>query len=79
MGNERALSESESVWKYIVHDAKDRQCLFHADEGESLAKFIMEVKKEMDQFDEILDSDSFFFYGSEERDGSLSTAYEASS
>ncbi|KAF3432417.1 hypothetical protein FNV43_RR27157 [Rhamnella rubrinervis] len=61
LGNERALSESESVWKYIVRDARDRQCFFNADEDENFAKFIMEVKKEMDQFDEILDKDSFHF------------------
>ncbi|XP_048319279.2 uncharacterized protein LOC107429676 isoform X2 [Ziziphus jujuba] len=61
LGNERALSESESVWTSIVHDAKDHQCFFNVDEDENLMKFIIEVKKELDQFDELLDADSFIF------------------
>ncbi|KAH7516697.1 hypothetical protein FEM48_Zijuj10G0162600 [Ziziphus jujuba var. spinosa] len=61
LGNERALSESESFWTHIVHDAKERQCFFNFDEDENLMKFIIEVKTELDQFDELLDADSFLF------------------
>ncbi|XP_060669178.1 uncharacterized protein LOC112493111 [Ziziphus jujuba] len=61
LGNERALSESESFWTHIVHDAKERQCFFNFDEDENLRKFIIEVKTELDQFDELLDADSFLF------------------
>ena len=61
LGNERTLSDSESVWKALVLDAKSRQCFFNADEDKDLAKAILEVKKEFDQFDDLLNADSILF------------------
>ena len=61
LGNERTLSTSESIWKSIVCDAKDRKCFFNVEEDKELAEFIIQVKKELDQSDELLDSASFLF------------------
>lgn len=61
MGNERTLCDSESVWKALVLDAKNRQCFFNADEDKDLAKAILEVKKQFDQLDDLLNADSVLF------------------
>lgn len=61
MGNERTLSNSESIWEKLVHDAKERSCFFHADEDKDLAKAILEVKKEFDQLDDLIKGDSALF------------------
>ncbi|ONI28251.1 hypothetical protein PRUPE_1G134300, partial [Prunus persica] len=64
LGHERTLLDSESVWKALVLDAKSRQCFFNADEDKNLAKAILEVKKEFDQFDDLLNADSILFRSS---------------
>ncbi|BFG15998.1 hypothetical protein CerSpe_022720 [Prunus speciosa] len=64
LGNERTLSDRESVWKALVLDAKRRQCFFNADEDKDLAGAILEVKKEFGQFDDLLNPDSIFFRSS---------------
>ncbi|CAB4265332.1 unnamed protein product [Prunus armeniaca] len=64
LGNERTLLDSESVWKSLVLDAKSRQCFFNADEDKDLAKAILEVKKEFEQFDDLLNADSILFRSS---------------
>ncbi|BFG15995.1 hypothetical protein CerSpe_022680 [Prunus speciosa] len=64
LGNERTLSDRESVWKDLVLDAKRRQCFFNADEDKDLAGTILEVKKEFDQLDDLLNSDSICFKSS---------------
>nr|TKR83595.1 uncharacterized protein D5086_0000263660 [Populus alba] len=61
LGNERTLSNSESIWEKLVHDAKERNCFFHADEDKDLAKAIVEVKKEFDQLDDLIKGDSALF------------------
>lgn len=61
LGNERTLINSESIWKELVCDAKRRQCFFNVDEDEQLAKTILEVKKEFDQLDDLLNGNSVFF------------------
>ncbi|KAJ9159628.1 hypothetical protein P3X46_025121 [Hevea brasiliensis] len=61
LGNERTLTNSESIWKELVCDAKKRHCFFSADEDKQLAKTILEVKKEFDQLDDLLNGDSVFF------------------
>ncbi|KAL5760635.1 hypothetical protein ACOSP7_019149 [Xanthoceras sorbifolium] len=43
LGNERTLTRSESVWKTLVRDAKDRLCFFNADEDKDLARVLLEV------------------------------------
>lgn len=57
LGNERALVDSQSVWMDLVLDAKNRKCFFNADDDKNLAKAILEVKKETDQFDDLLNGD----------------------
>lgn len=61
LGNERTLTRSGSVWETLVHDAKTRQCFFNADEDKDLAKAILEVKKELDELDELLNKGSILF------------------
>ncbi|XP_050278044.1 uncharacterized protein LOC126719551 [Quercus robur] len=61
LGNETTLLNSQSVWKSIVCDAKDRQCFYNADEDENLAKFMLEVKKELNEYDDLLNFDSVLF------------------
>ncbi|KAL5829949.1 hypothetical protein ACOSQ3_019417 [Xanthoceras sorbifolium] len=61
LGNERTLSRSESVWESLIHDAKDRQCFFIADDDKDLAKAILEVKKELDELEELLNPESILF------------------
>ncbi|CAK7326909.1 unnamed protein product [Dovyalis caffra] len=61
LGNERTLSNSESIWEVLVRDAKERKCFFNADEDKDLAKAILEVKKEFDQLDDLINGDSALF------------------
>nr|KYP39275.1 Helicase SEN1 [Cajanus cajan] len=61
LGNERALTHKENVWKAIVLDAKKRNCFFDADRDEQMAKAILDARKESDEFDDLLDSNSDIF------------------
>ncbi|XP_006368091.1 probable helicase MAGATAMA 3, partial [Solanum tuberosum] len=61
LGNERTLLESNSVWHTLVLDAKDRQCFFHADEDNDMRTTVLDVKKEYDQLDDLLNADSILF------------------
>ncbi|MED6110882.1 hypothetical protein PIB30_047030 [Stylosanthes scabra] len=64
LGNERTLASQENVWKALVLDAKKRLCYFDADEDKELAKSIWDVRKELDQFDDLLNADSVLFRNS---------------
>ncbi|KAA8532354.1 hypothetical protein F0562_032391 [Nyssa sinensis] len=61
LGNEKTLTSSGSVWKELITDAKVRQCYFNADKDEDLTKVIVEVKKELDELDDLLNGDSILF------------------
>jgi hypothetical protein len=61
LGNGRTLLYSKSVWEALVLDAKTRQCFFNADKDKDLKKAILDVKKEHDQFDDLLKGDSILF------------------
>ncbi|KAJ7942728.1 UvrD-like Helicase, ATP-binding domain, P-loop containing nucleoside triphosphate hydrolase [Quillaja saponaria] len=61
LGSERTLASDEAVWEAILLDAKNRQCFFNADEDKDMAKAILDVKKELDQFDDLLNKDSVLF------------------
>ncbi|XP_059277094.1 uncharacterized protein LOC132031229 [Lycium ferocissimum] len=61
LGNEPTLHQSNSVWKALVLDAKDRQCFFHAEEDNDMRTTILDVKKEYDQLDDLLNADSILF------------------
>ncbi|XP_052204545.1 uncharacterized protein LOC127809631 isoform X2 [Diospyros lotus] len=61
LGNDRTLSNSDSIWEALVHDAKSRQCFFYADQDNDIAKTILDVKKELDQLDDLLNENSVLF------------------
>ncbi|XP_010246017.1 PREDICTED: uncharacterized protein LOC104589402 [Nelumbo nucifera] len=61
LGNEKTLINSASIWGELVCNAKDRQCFFNADEDKDLAKAILQVKKEIDEIDDLLRGDSILF------------------
>ncbi|XP_037493694.1 uncharacterized ATP-dependent helicase C29A10.10c-like [Jatropha curcas] len=61
LGNERTLFRSRSIWEMLIRDAKHRQCFFNADENKELAKAILDVKKEFDQLDDLLNGNSVLF------------------
>ncbi|ONK71074.1 uncharacterized protein A4U43_C04F4450 [Asparagus officinalis] len=61
IGNGATLAKSDSVWKSLVHNAKQRACFFDADEDKVLAKTILQTKKELDQMDDLLSRDSLLF------------------
>ncbi|XP_062113026.1 uncharacterized protein LOC133824169 isoform X1 [Humulus lupulus] len=64
LGNERTLANSQSIWEALLVDAKNRQCFYNADDDEDLAKAILEIKKELDQFDDLLNANSMLFKNS---------------
>ncbi|WCJ17628.1 P-loop containing nucleoside triphosphate hydrolases superfamily protein [Euphorbia peplus] len=61
LGNERTLIDSGSIWTNIVNDARERNCFFNVDLDKELAKSILEVKKEFDQLDDLLNGESVLF------------------
>ncbi|QCD87121.1 regulator of nonsense transcripts 1 [Vigna unguiculata] len=61
LGNERAITNNENVWKAIVLDAKNRKCFFNADQDEEMVKAILDSKKKAYQFDDLLDTNSVLF------------------
>ena len=64
LGNERTLTYTQSICGSLVIDAKNRSCFFNADDDKDLAKTILEVKKELDEFDDLLNADSVLFKNS---------------
>ena len=61
LGNDKTLVNSGSVWKTLVLDAKNRRCFFYADQDKDLAKAILDVKKEFEQFDDLLNPNNILF------------------
>lgn len=61
LGNARTLCRSDSVWEALVCDAKLRQCFFKANEDCDIAKTIVDIKKHLDQLDDMLNGDSALF------------------
>ncbi|KAK6921526.1 protein of unknown function DUF6469 [Dillenia turbinata] len=53
-GEDDIVIISLSIWEDVVRDAKDRGCLFNADEDKDLAKAILEVKEDPHNGDGIL-------------------------
>ncbi|KAK4406243.1 Helicase SEN1 [Sesamum angolense] len=64
LGNERTLSLADSVWEALIKDAKQRQCFFTADEDCDIGKTITDVKKELDQLEDLLSGESILFKNS---------------
>ncbi|GJY04196.1 UvrD-like helicase, ATP-binding domain, P-loop containing nucleoside triphosphate hydrolase, partial [Tanacetum coccineum] len=61
LGNERTLTNSESIWKELVCDARSRHCLFDADADECLNMMIIATKKELEQLDDLGNGNSVLF------------------
>ncbi|GKA56640.1 UvrD-like helicase, ATP-binding domain, P-loop containing nucleoside triphosphate hydrolase [Tanacetum coccineum] len=61
LGNERTLTNSESVRKELVCDARNRHCLFDADADECLKMTIIAAMKELDQLDDLVNENSVLF------------------
>lgn len=56
LGNTCTLSLSGTIWTAIVEDAKKRGCLFNATDNAVLANLVFEVKAELDQLGDLLNS-----------------------
>ncbi|KAK3421375.1 hypothetical protein EUGRSUZ_G02033 [Eucalyptus grandis] len=61
LGNGKTLTKSKSVWEAVVDNAKSRGCFFNVDDDKDLAKAILDVKKENNQLDDLLDRSSVLF------------------
>ncbi|KAI3470132.1 hypothetical protein Pfo_026795 [Paulownia fortunei] len=64
LGNEITLTKSGSVWEALICDAKHRQCFFTADEDCDIRKTVINVKKELEQLEDLLSGDSILFKNS---------------
>ncbi|PIN12997.1 RNA helicase [Handroanthus impetiginosus] len=64
LGNERTLIKSDSVWQALILDAKNRRCFFNADEDSDIGKTIIDVKKELEDLEDLLSGDSVLFKNS---------------
>ncbi|MQM02501.1 hypothetical protein Taro_035269 [Colocasia esculenta] len=61
IGNAATLIRSCSIWGDLIKDADKRGCFFNADEDRHLSKAMLDVKKELDQIDDLLNPDSLLF------------------
>ncbi|XP_074273009.1 uncharacterized protein LOC141596682 [Silene latifolia] len=61
LGNEKTLSRSDSVWKRLVGNAQARNCFFNVDKDNSLTEAVINMKKELNQLDDLLNKDSILF------------------
>ncbi|GKA71174.1 UvrD-like helicase, ATP-binding domain, P-loop containing nucleoside triphosphate hydrolase [Tanacetum coccineum] len=61
LGNERTLTNSESIWKDLVYDARNRHCFFDAKPDECLKMTIIGTKKELEQLDDLVNGNSVLF------------------
>ncbi|XP_026424181.1 uncharacterized protein LOC113320490 [Papaver somniferum] len=61
LGNDKKLCKVGSFWEDLIHDAKQRQCFFNADEDEELVTAMIKANKELDQLDNLLNEDSMLF------------------
>ncbi|PWA62544.1 uvrD-like Helicase, ATP-binding domain, P-loop containing nucleoside triphosphate hydrolase [Artemisia annua] len=61
LGNEITLTNSDSIWKELVSDARRRHCFFDADADECLKTTIIATKKELEQLDDLVSGTSVLF------------------
>ncbi|XP_047306378.1 uncharacterized protein LOC124909781 [Impatiens glandulifera] len=61
LGCGRTLEISDTIWASLVHDAKKRQCFINADEEKDLEKTILDIKKQLNQWNDLLNDDSIYF------------------
>jgi hypothetical protein len=55
------LQKSDSVWKKLVLDAKERGCFYEANEDKRLAQAITAALVELGELDILLNKDSLLF------------------
>uniref|UniRef100_A0A0D9VJK4 DNA2/NAM7 helicase-like C-terminal domain-containing protein n=1 Tax=Leersia perrieri TaxID=77586 RepID=A0A0D9VJK4_9ORYZ len=63
-GNANTLASSKTIWREIVADAKDRGCLFSANEDKELNSAIIKAVIEQDEVDDLLNLNSLGIGGS---------------
>lgn len=61
LGNGTTLLKSDSVWKKLVLDARERQCFYNAEEDQKLALAITAALVELGKLDILLNNDSLLF------------------
>ncbi|KAK9989209.1 hypothetical protein SO802_029448 [Lithocarpus litseifolius] len=61
LGNGTTLLKSDSVWKKLVLDARERQCFYNAEEDQKLALAIAAALVELGKLDILLNKDSLLF------------------
>ncbi|KAL3506739.1 hypothetical protein ACH5RR_032121 [Cinchona calisaya] len=61
LGNARTLAKSNSIWEELICDAQGRECFFTADEDSDFSKTILDVKKDLDQLEDLLNGDNILF------------------
>uniref|UniRef100_A0A0E0K3P7 Helicase ATP-binding domain-containing protein n=1 Tax=Oryza punctata TaxID=4537 RepID=A0A0E0K3P7_ORYPU len=64
LGNATTLASSKTIWHNIVADAKERGCLFNANEDKELNSAIIRAVIELDEVDDLLKMDSLRISGS---------------
>ncbi|CAO2036355.1 unnamed protein product [Urochloa humidicola] len=61
LGNANTLCESGTVWTDLLADAKRRKCIVNATNDTAMFKLILHVKHELDELDDLLNTDSAVF------------------
>lgn len=61
LGNERALTKNENVWRSLVVDSKNRGFFFHTDQDSEMAKAVLDSMKELDASLDLLHTNSAIF------------------
>ncbi|KAB5560828.1 hypothetical protein DKX38_005785 [Salix brachista] len=61
LGNGATLVNSDTIWKKLVTDAKNRRCFYNADKDTSLSKAMMDACLELGQLDDLFNANSLLF------------------
>uniref|UniRef100_A0A453CUC5 DNA2/NAM7 helicase-like C-terminal domain-containing protein n=1 Tax=Aegilops tauschii subsp. strangulata TaxID=200361 RepID=A0A453CUC5_AEGTS len=61
VGNAHTLYKSGTVWTDLVSDAQRRKCVFNATNDAALCKLVLQVKKVLDELEDLLNADSAVF------------------
>ncbi|KAK9117964.1 hypothetical protein Scep_016057 [Stephania cephalantha] len=61
VGNGQTLTQKDSIWKKLIHDAESRGCYFNADEDNILAEAIIDGMVESGQLEDLLTTKSLLF------------------
>ncbi|XP_072151284.1 LOW QUALITY PROTEIN: uncharacterized protein [Setaria viridis] len=61
LGNANTLCKSGTVWTDLLADAHQRKCIVNATNDTAMCKLIIHVKHELDELDDLLNTDSAVF------------------